>query len=123
MKIPFENYPITSTTLQKLLSHGQVIFLIEPLQKVWKDGIIDEAELDSLTKLLACIVQPKTPKQKTPQAQSLKDSSVKTNKRRRREVGNLRKRQWGLGLVAIVAVLIMRAAGCDTSRRSRRRRR
>ena len=51
--------------------------LIKPLQKVWKDGVVDEAELKSLSELLESIVQPVSRKQPSIEKQITATQSVK----------------------------------------------
>ena len=102
--------------------------LIKPLQEVWKDGVVDKVELESLAKLLESIVQPVSKKQTSTAKQIYAEASVKKTKRNRKKTGNLSTRNWGFVLVAIVVVLISEVSGCGRRRRRgssfwRRRRR
>jgi len=95
--------------------------LIKPLQKVWKDGIIDESELESLSALLNSIVQAVPEKKPSIERKIPKKKSVKKTEA-------LSARNWIWILLAIIAFIISQFTGCGRRRRrgsffrSRRRR-
>jgi len=91
--------------------------LIKPLQEVWKDGVVDEVELESLSKLLESIVQPVSQKQTSTEKQIFAEASVQKAKRNRKKTGNLSTRNWGFVFVAIVVIVISEVSGCGRRRR------
>ena len=93
--------------------------LIKPLQKVWKDGVVDESELESLLELLESIVQPVSRKQPSVEKQIAATQSEKRQKRNRRETDSLSTRNFGFVLLAVVVIVISEVSGCG--RRKRRR--
>ena len=93
--------------------------LIKPLQKVWKDGVVDESELESLLELLESIVQPVSRKQPSVEKQIVATQSVKRQKRKRREADSLSTRNFGFVLVAVVVIVISEVSGCGRRRRRR----
>ena len=93
--------------------------LIKPLQKVWKDGVVDEAELEYLSELLESIVQPVSRKQPSIEKQITATQSVKKTKRNRRETDNLSTRNFGFVLLAVVVIVISEVSGCGRRRRRR----
>ena len=93
--------------------------LIKPLQKVWKDGVVDEAEREYLSELLESIVQPVSRKQPSIEKQITATQSVKKTKRNRRETDNLSTRNFGFVLLAVVVIVISEVSGCGRRRRRR----
>ena len=93
--------------------------LIKPLQKVWKDGVVDEAELEFLSELLESIVQSVSRKQPSIEKQITATQSVKKTKRNRRETDNLSTRNFGFVLLAVVVIVISEVSGCGRRRRRR----
>ena len=91
--------------------------LIKPLQKVWKDGVVDEAELEYLSELLESIVHPVSRKQPSIEKQITATQSVKKTKRNRRETDNLSTRNFGFVLLAVVVIVISEVSGCGRRRR------
>ena len=93
--------------------------LIKPLQKVWKDGVVDESELKSLLELLESIVQPVSRKNPSVKKQIAAAQSEERQKRNRRETDSLNTRNFGFVLLAVVVIVISEVSGCG--RRKRRR--
>ena len=65
-------------TFPDLVDQWPSNILIGPLQSVWSDGVIDDAELKSLAGLLISIVHPKTPEPAPEKPPIISDSNDST---------------------------------------------